>query len=295
MKIRHSKLKKLVKQAKNQIKPKIPRYSHKFSPKKYEQYQLAVICLLKIRLKADYRDVVDFISEMPKILEILELENVPHFTTLQKFLDRISETMIYRLIVNGIQNLNIVAIDSTGFSSSYSSRYYEGKFLDVKSRNFEKFAMIIDVKTKKIANLGVYQGYSHDTKHFVPLMRKIKAKVVLADKGYDAGFIIQYVLDDKAIPVIAIKHKQEVKSLLRKKAFYYWISNEEVYHKRVLIESSFFVIKKKFGDFVSSRKPEIKRKELFMKGLLYNLYVDVRNMPDFLDLFYKPKVLILGL
>jgi hypothetical protein len=64
-------------------------YSSKFSRKDYTQYQHLSILVLKKKMKTGYREIVEYISEMPKVLEALHLESIPHFKTLQKFLKRI--------------------------------------------------------------------------------------------------------------------------------------------------------------------------------------------------------------
>jgi len=62
----------------------IPRYSSKYSKHVYSQHQLVAILLLKEYFQEDYRDIVELLECSDIFKEILELDQVPHFTTLHK-------------------------------------------------------------------------------------------------------------------------------------------------------------------------------------------------------------------
>ncbi len=67
----------------------LPAYAHRFSPKKFTQHQLFACLVLKEFLKTDYRGVVGVLADCPDLCAAIELENVPHYTTLQKAADRL--------------------------------------------------------------------------------------------------------------------------------------------------------------------------------------------------------------
>jgi hypothetical protein len=69
-----------VKTTYNKVKSsKMPKFSHKNSPKKYTQHQHATLCMLKKRMKnIPYRDLVEFLAEMPEICKILGLKEILH-------------------------------------------------------------------------------------------------------------------------------------------------------------------------------------------------------------------------
>ena len=64
-------------------------YSCKYSKHVYTQHQLLVLVLLKEYISTDYRDFVELVDLMSNIKEKLDLDKVPHYTTLQKFVSRI--------------------------------------------------------------------------------------------------------------------------------------------------------------------------------------------------------------
>ncbi len=67
----------------------LPKYGHRFSPKKFTQHQLFACLVLKEFLKTDYRGVVGVLTDCPDLCAAIELEHVPHYTTLQKAADRL--------------------------------------------------------------------------------------------------------------------------------------------------------------------------------------------------------------
>jgi len=153
---RDSKLKRFVINAYSKIKAsKLPKFSNKYSPKRYTQHQLCAIVILKKRLRTSYRDLMEFLIEMPKIRRIIDLQTVPHYTTIQKFFQRIGEHKLVSMI--DVYACRIVAIDSTGIHS-YASKHYE--FVVRTRRPFQKLAIAVDTDTQRI--IGIYTTNGHE-------------------------------------------------------------------------------------------------------------------------------------
>jgi hypothetical protein len=109
---------------------RIPLYSSKFSKKTYNQHQLLILILLKEYLSDDYRDTVDLVDLMNEIKQRINLDSMPHFTTLHKFSQKISLFTFTRFLNRLIkmfydweERIPCTAIDSSGSTSSYASYY----------------------------------------------------------------------------------------------------------------------------------------------------------------------------
>jgi len=120
----------------------LPAYSCEKSKHKYTQPQLMSLTCLMRRLKLDYRVFTAVIELMPKLLKILGLKSVPHFTTLQKFFKRLGSHFLDKMLDFTVELFDIkdlwVAIDGTGHSSDQASLYYSGKIQKTNDKKWRK-------------------------------------------------------------------------------------------------------------------------------------------------------------
>jgi len=236
--------------------------------------------MLKKRFKSTYRDVVDYLSEMQEVCYIIGLEHVPHYTTVQKFFMRINESYIYSLIK--IYCCKIIAVDSTGFAS-YSSRYYDRIAGKSKKKRFQKMVLAIDTDRQTILNCIPAVGYTYDSKYFIPIMKKLKAKYVVADKGFDSANNMLHAIRKRIKPVIEIRKGVKTGIRLRLKGINKCY--RKIYHQRSKAEAVMFVIKRKFGDTVYSRNYSLLRKEILLNAVCYNTYREI--LLAIIEVFYK--------
>ena len=124
----------------------------------------------------------------------MKLSHIPHYTTLQKFTERINGTLLWKIISSFILFLNInrlfIGIDSSGFKTTNASQYYTYKAKIPKK--YVKLSVSADVLFQLICTIKIRRAPTtrHDTKDFPPLV--IKASEILpisvtvaADKGYE--------------------------------------------------------------------------------------------------------------
>jgi hypothetical protein len=77
---------------------RIPLFSSKFSRKTYTRHQLLILLLLKRVLVCRLPDTVELTEIMDSLREKIHLDEVPHFTTIQKFCQRIRSSTFSRLL-----------------------------------------------------------------------------------------------------------------------------------------------------------------------------------------------------
>jgi hypothetical protein len=79
-----------------------------------------------------YRMFVEWLIEAYYLTIFLGLSRIPHFTTLQKFTDRINNSLLEKIISSFIvisDTKHIIAgKDSTGFKITHASQYYTESF-----------------------------------------------------------------------------------------------------------------------------------------------------------------------
>ena len=84
---------------------------------------------------------VDWLFEAYYLRSFLRLSRIPHFTTLQKFTNRISNSLLEKIIssfivISGTRHI-FAGIDSSGFKITHASQYYTiEQHLEENMRNY---------------------------------------------------------------------------------------------------------------------------------------------------------------
>lgn len=77
----------------------LPAYSHRFSPRKFTQHQWFALLVLKEFQRSDYRKIEQLLKDCPDLCGVIALEEVPHFTTIQKACRRLLRLDKVRLLL----------------------------------------------------------------------------------------------------------------------------------------------------------------------------------------------------
>jgi hypothetical protein len=107
-----------------------------------------------------YRLFVDWLVEAYYLRIVLQLSHIPHFTTLQKFTERISGTLLGKIISSFIILTKIgqlfIGIDSSGFKATHASQYYaERAKLTRRRRKYIKLSLTADVVQQIICTIKI--------------------------------------------------------------------------------------------------------------------------------------------
>jgi len=270
---------------------RIPLRNFYRSKKMYNNFVHVFLLVLKQRTGMSYRKLSAFAEEMG-LQRMLCIKRIPHFTTMQKAMQRLSKSLLEKMVkaCHSLLDMKgmLVGIDGTGFSNTNPSHYYIKRIDGVKVKNFTKTVLIADLESKLVLGLKTHSDYSSETLDFIPLVKELKhtLKCVLADKGYDSKKNREYCWEngiENHTPVR--KHKSEellygrklvYKSSHRRKAVK--LFDEDKYKRRALIESVNSAIKRSLGSWVCSRKPVNQQKEVTIKILAYNLEIMGRKI-----------------
>jgi len=159
-------------------KSHLPIYSCKYSKRKYTQHQLMTLILLKEYLNVDYRSIVELVELMESLKLRIGLKEVPHYTTLHKFITRFKSILFRSLLQQTLklfysygEKIEIIAIDSSGFTSGHCSYYYSFR-TGKKRRSFLKVSISIDTKKFIITGFKISGKPIHDSKHAMTLLRQ---------------------------------------------------------------------------------------------------------------------------
>lgn len=282
------------------MRSRIPLYSCRKSKHVYKQYQhVVIVCLMK-HFRLHYRSVIELLEITPGLQRIIGLKRLPHYTTIHKFFRRFSLTKMELVLSQTVRLFGItestIAIDSTGFSSNYASRYYmmikyrqeKGVWRD----SYMKQTLTVDTDRQVVVSDLPAEEHGNDFPYFVPALKRAKRKVrigtVIADRGYDSERNNRFVRYDlKARNLIRIRmgrRRKRMHGRLRRESAKDFDWN--AYAKRNVAESVFSSMKRRFGDTLYSRSLRLRKKELKVMCIVYNVNRYVRFFCFWLDVFY---------
>jgi hypothetical protein len=277
----------------------VRRFPHKHDPKKVGVW--ANTCLLALRSFEDksYRFVVEFVSLMPDILTLLQLENIPHFTTLQKAAARLGDAFVKKLVasfVKATKSLKIRAgIDATGLQPTSASVYYtkvlakDGKKRR-KIKKHLKLSTVVDLSHQMPICYKVRRGPASDHLDCNALIRKayrIKPfKSFDGDKGY-TGEEHRRIIVEECHAEDRIKVKNAEVPIWRTKGEYLKKAKRKKLRAnyRALNETYHSVLKKITGSCVRAIKVKMQNLEISFKVLACSAYRRAKCL-FYSELFY---------
>jgi transposase len=193
------------------------------------------------------------------------------------------------------------AVDSTGVSGCRFVQWVEAKYNDEKlllERDWIKMHLITGVKTNVVTAVEISDKYKNDTHYFKPLVdataRNFRMREVSADKAYLSRDNLQAAVDVKAVPYIPFKsnsvgHDRKATPLWKQMWHYFSCHQERFmrsYHKRSNVETTFHMIKSKFGDSLRSKTERAQINEALCKVLCHNICCLIHSM---YELGLQPK------
>jgi transposase/predicted nucleic acid-binding Zn finger protein len=175
------------------------------------------------------------------------------------------------------------AVDSSGFSTSTYARWFSAKYgREMAENKWLKAHVMVGVKTNVIASVEITDAYTHDTTQFPALVDRAASTFniarVSADKAYSSRANHLAVESVGAEPYIAFKtnalaYGSDADVWSRMYAFFV-LNREEFlrhYHQRSNVETTFSMVKAKFGTKVRSKTETAQVNEILCKLLCHNL------------------------
>jgi hypothetical protein len=256
----------------------LPRYSHPKSPHRYTLPQLAVCVLLAFYLKLSYRDTEEWLKATDKVCAVLELRRVPDHSTLARAYQRllrlrVLDQMRRRLLeALGVEE-EVIAADSTGYTTTQASAYYCSRSGRVR-REFRKGVYAVGTRSQFILAWRQGRGPGNDSVFLAGLRREARRYarkgrwVLLADSGFDG----QGVGARDLIPPIRRGGNLVAAGRIARAELVAAARLDGLFGQRWKAETVHSVIKRKLGDALRSRRVMLQKREPAVKGLVYNLH-----------------------
>ncbi|MEX2174145.1 MAG: transposase [Pirellulaceae bacterium] len=173
------------------------------------------------------------------------------------------------------------ACDSSGFSSSRFDRWFDHKYGENRIRRaWVKAHVMCGVKTNIVTAVEIHDQHAGDAPLLEPLLnttaKNFTVKEVSADLGYSSAHNLHVIKDMGAAPLIPFKvNATPAMGGLWGRCYHYFSLHREHflarYHLRSNVESTFSMVKAKFGDSVRSKLDVAMKNEVLAKFLCHNI------------------------
>ncbi|MBU1102562.1 transposase [Patescibacteria group bacterium] len=277
----------------------LPAYTHPKSPKKFTQSQLAACLVLKEFFKTDYRGIAAIIEDSSDIRTILELNQVPHFTTLQKSARQLLKKRIIKKLLKGILSIAheqklisskvlLAALDGSGFESHHVSRYFvqrrgrtvKNEYQTSHYQRFPKVGIVCDTNNHLILSGIPERGPKFDRTHFKPAILEAVAQApihtLLADAGYDGEqnhiFAREQLRVKSIIPPLSGRKTVKLPSTHYRRLMATRF-NKKAYGQRWQAETVFSMLKRNLASFLRARTFWSQCREIMLRLFTHNVAI----------------------
>ena len=262
----------------------VPPYSSKFAPKKFTQPSLLACLCLKEYLRLDYRGLEALLVSAAELRVALGLRTAPDHSTLHWFARHKVKPRLLVQVLEAAARLfpqrrngrHIVAVDATGFSRRPASRYYSLRH-GTWQQSYLLWSTLVWTKPRVICAQQARVGPGsqdnrlrplvEDSRHLLPIHR------LLADADYDSEPHHRWLREacriESIIPATR-GHRHHLKGFYRRRMQRYFPHRKS--GLRWMAETVYSVVKRKFGEALTARRPWQQVKQAFLRGITYNLY-----------------------
>jgi transposase len=227
-----------------------------------------------------------FTCDLRDALKRGHLTRAPHYNSIFRYLEDPTLTpILHRLIKESSLPLRAVecdfSIDSSGFATSRFVRWFDHKYGCPREKyDWVKVSVCTGIKTNVVTAVVVDEKKGGDCPQFAPLVNATAARFVINEVSADAAFAsyanAELVAQHGGTPFIAFpSNTTAAKGGIFAKMFHYYSFNRDDflahYHKRSNVESTFSMVKAKFGDSLRSKTDTAMVNEALCKILCHNI------------------------
>lgn len=237
-----------------------------------------------------------FTSDLQQACANGYITKAAHFNSVLRYLDNPALTSILReLITYSSLPLKSIetdfAVDSSGFSTCQYVRWFNAKYgKEQDNHDWIKMHLMTGVVTNIVTSVEITGRHDHDGPFLPALVESTANNFVLnevsADKGYSSRENHEAIERNGATAYIAFKKNATggVGGIYEKMFHYFSFNREEFltkYHKRSNVETTFSMIKAKFGSSLRGKNKTAQINEALCKVLCHNICVLIQSMFEF--------------
>ena len=250
----------------------------------YDYRIVLVLCLLRVLLRKSYADYeVEMRNDM-RLMQMLKLDRLPCKSTVNNYAFDFSLSLLSalnrKLIDGWVKKPVDLLLDASGIRLVGRSIWFCLKIRQkILRKDCDKIHIAVSLCSLLIASFRITNSRRHDSPFLKKLLQPFrKLGLVLADKGYTGKKNTEYVSKKKGAFFCPYKKNANPTGLgIWAKIYRLWKTFptvcEAIYHHRSKVEAVFSALKKRYGDQLNSRKWYVRRREMAMRFIAYNVRV----------------------
>lgn len=262
----------------------MPRWLHKYGPKKYAFYQHFLALLFRELGKLSYRKTAS-------LLNLLGFPT-PSYSALAKMAQRIPPKIWNAMLAATVsfKETLVAAIDGTYFSRNNSSFHYLKRTKqDLPLKKAVQCVALLDTRRKKWLAHKTRLVRRHESKDLEPVINAslVPFKILVADKASDSERVHKFC-ERKGIEPHIPPRRNVRRGIQRKKHLTRF--RTRTYHRRSMVEAGFSRLKRGQGGFVKNRSCKGIRGELSLRFVNDNLNLLKAILRDFQQSRWRRRV-----
>ena len=225
------------------------------------------------------------------------MDHAPSFTSVFRYLENPALTPVLKsLIQQSSLPLTSIetefAVDSSGFATTTYHRWFDHKWgKEIKEAEWVKAHVMCGVTTNIVTAAEVAVARGNDAPYLAPFVQTTAQHFTIDEVSADKAYLtkrnlqaVQEVGGTAYIPFksnsVASNPKVKRDPLWTKMYHYYHLNRAEFlqhYHKRSNVETTFSMVKAKFGSSVRAKTPVAQINEVLAKVLCHNVCVVIQS------------------
>lgn len=230
-----------------------------------------------------------------RAMERGDIEKSPCYNVVNILLNREDITpILHKLLAVSALPLRSVettfAPDSSGFRTSQFGQYAAEKYGAPRKHKWVKAHILVGAKTNVMASARITGENASDYPQFEPMVMEahqngFDIREITTDKGYSSRANYEIAESIGATAYIPFRSNATGRAkgsyIWRKMYHFFQFKQEEFYqhyHQRSNAESTFNMVKMKFGDKLKSKNSKAQENELLCKFIAHNIVVLIHEM-----------------
>jgi len=254
--------------------------------KPFDYRLMLVLCILRVLLRKRYADYETEMRFDKRLCEMLKLDKLPCKSTLNNYTFQFKLTLLSNfnreLIDAWIKKPIDLILDVSGIKLVGRSIWFCIRTRKrILKKDCDKIHIAVSLQNLLIVNFRISNSKKNDS----PFLRKLLCVfdilgLVIADKGYSNKTNAEYVAKKNGAFFSPFKNNADPAGLnIWSYLYRLWktfpVICKSIYNYRNRIEAVFSALKKRYGDQLYSKKWYMRRREMVMRFIAYNVRIIV--------------------